>query len=253
MSKGMASGSRKTNNAAEIDRLALAFAKEPGSKVFIPLAEEYGKAGMWEEAAGVLEDGLRTYPSFITAMVALGRAYEQMNQPVKAKAILEEAIKLSPDNLRAHRTLAKLYAAQGTNDAAIRSCNVILDLHPHDQEALSLRAGLEASGEQVAEDDRMRVKENRTSTRIHDDGHGGQLGSTVASATLAQANETNSRSLNLVAQQPSGAPPRFTATQESRSVARSSVVIQLEQWLSLIQARRHDSQSSSELKSKTSL
>jgi tetratricopeptide (TPR) repeat protein len=249
MSKGMASGSRKTNNEAEIDRLALIFAKEPGSKVFIPLAEEYGKAGMWNEAAGVLEDGLKTYPGFIIAMVALGRAYEQMNQPVKAKAILEEAIKLSPDNLRAHRTLAKLYAAQGTRDAAIRSCNVILALNPHDQEALSLRTGLEALGDHGSQDDGMRVEEKRTSTRIHGDGHGEQMGSTVESAVLAQANETNSRSLN---QPPSGAPPRSAATQESRSVSRSSAVMQLEQWLSSIQLRRRDSQSSSELNSKTS-
>ena len=87
MSREMGSGSKKTNNAAEIDRLALAFAKDPGSKAFIPLAEEYGKAAMWEEAAAVLEDGLKTYPGFITAMVALGRAYDQMNQPVKAQAI----------------------------------------------------------------------------------------------------------------------------------------------------------------------
>ncbi len=245
MSKEMASVSRKTNNAAEIDRLALAFAKEPGSKVFIPLAEEYGKAGMWDEAAGVLEDGLKTYPGFITAMVALGRAYEQMNQPVKAKAILEEAIKLSPDNLRAHRTLAKLYAAQGTKDAAIRSCNVILDLNPHDQEALSLRTGLEASGEQGGEDDRIRIEERRTSTKIHEDGHGEHMGSTVASAALAQASGRDTRSL-------SGAPPHSTAIQESRTVVRRSVVIQLEQWLSSIRARRRDSQSSSELTSKTS-
>lgn len=139
----MASGSKKTDNAAEIDRLALALAKEPGSKVFIPLAEEYGKVGRWEEAVVVLEDGLKTYPGFITAMVALGRAYEQVNQPVKAKAILEEAIKVSPDNLRAHRTLAKLYAAQGAKDAAIRSCNVILAVNPQDQEALALRASFD--------------------------------------------------------------------------------------------------------------
>ena len=58
----MASSSKKTGNAVEIDRLALAFAKEPGSKVFIPLAEEYGKAGMWEEAVAVLEDGLKINP-----------------------------------------------------------------------------------------------------------------------------------------------------------------------------------------------
>src|SRR5215217_53486 len=135
----MASGSSKLNNAGEIDRLALALAKEPGSKAFIPLAEEYGKAGMWQEAAGVLEDGLKAYPTFITAMVALGRTYDQLNQPIKAKAILEEAVKLSPENLRAHRTLAKIYVAQGSKEAALRSCDVILSINAHDQEVLALR------------------------------------------------------------------------------------------------------------------
>lgn len=139
----MASGSRA--NAAEIDRLATTLAKDPASKAFIPLAEEYGKAGMWSEAAGVLEDGLKYYPGFITAMVALGRAYDQLSQPTKAKAILEEAIKISPENLRAHRTLAKIYTAEGATAAALRSCDVILSLNPLDQESLSLRTSLGAS------------------------------------------------------------------------------------------------------------
>lgn len=139
----MASGSRA--NAAEIDRLATTLAKDPASKAFIPLAEEYGKAGMWAEAAGVLEDGLKYYPGFITAMVALGRAYDQLSQPTKAKAILEEAIKISPENLRAHRTLAKIYTAEGSTAQALRSCDVILALNPLDQESLSLRASLGAA------------------------------------------------------------------------------------------------------------
>ncbi|MCS6291827.1 MAG: tetratricopeptide repeat protein [Nitrospira sp.] len=145
----MASGSRA--NAAEIDRLATTLAKDPASKVFIPLAEEYGKAGMWSEAAGVLEDGLKYYPGFITAMVALGRAYDQLSQPTKAKAILEEAIKISPENLRAHRTLAKIYTAEGSTVQALRSCDVILALNPLDQESLSLRASLGAARPGVSE------------------------------------------------------------------------------------------------------
>lgn len=126
----------------EIDRLALQLAKDPHSKVFMPLAEEYGKAGMWQEAAAVLEDGLKYYPGFITAMVALGRAYDQMGQAIKAKAILEEAVKLSPENLRAHRTLVKIYATQGITEAALRSCAVILAVNPQDEEALSIQAQL---------------------------------------------------------------------------------------------------------------
>lgn len=145
----MASGSRA--NAAEIDRLATTLAKDPASKAFIPLAEEYGKAGMWSEAAGVLEDGLKYYPGFITAMVALGRAYDQLGQPTKAKAILEEAIKISPENLRAHRTLAKIYTAEGSTAAALRSCDVILSLNPLDQESLSLRTTLGTSQSTTSE------------------------------------------------------------------------------------------------------
>jgi tetratricopeptide (TPR) repeat protein len=144
----MASGSRA--NAAEIDRHATTLAKDPASKAFIPLAEEYGKAGMWSEAAGVLEDGLKYYPGFITAMVALGRAYDQLSQPTKAKAILEEAIKISPENLRAHRTLAKIYTAEGSTAEALRSCDVILALNPLDQESLSLRASLGAASPNVS-------------------------------------------------------------------------------------------------------
>lgn len=144
----MGSGANKSANAAEIDRLALEVATEPGSKAFMPLAEEYGKAGMWGEAAVVLEDGLKIYPQFITAMVALGRAYDQLNQPVKAAAVLEEAVKLSPDNLRAHRTLAKIYVAQGAKEAALQSCRAILAVNHQDQEALAVCAKLQTTAVQ---------------------------------------------------------------------------------------------------------
>lgn len=205
----MASGSKKADNAAEIDRLAVALAKEPRSRAFIPLAEEYGKAGMWEEAVAVLEDGLKIYPGFITAMVALGRAYEQLNQSVKAQVVLEEAIKLSPDNLRAHRTLAKLYAAKGARDEAIQSCNVILALNPQDQEALSLRAGLE---------------------------------------TLPVSSSTDADTSGQVqAKSPVVPRERLTETVDSTgprsmraSSGRASVVHRLEQWLNSVQKRRRD-------------
>jgi tetratricopeptide (TPR) repeat protein len=129
-------------SAMEIDRLAIQLAKNPQSKSFLPLAEEYCKVGMWQEAVGVLEDGLKYYPGFITAMVMLGRAYDQLNQPTKARAVLEGAVKLSPDNLRAHRTLIKIYAAQGMTDAALASCRVILTMNPKDEEAMSVQASL---------------------------------------------------------------------------------------------------------------
>jgi tetratricopeptide (TPR) repeat protein len=244
----MASGSHKADNATEIDRLALALAKEPGSKAFIPLAEEYGKAGMWEEAAAVLEDGLKTYPSFITAMVALGRAYDQMNQPVKAKAILEEAVKLSPENLRAHRTLAKIYASQGAKEAALRSCNVILSVNPQDQEAVSLCAML---GAQVAQ----------LSTEPATPSPAKQSGKPTPESSTSPAGDGRSRPAGSNTQQQSAAPSESQAEDSTASTAavestsrerKRAIQAQLTQWLASIQARRRDPGHPSKSKAGTS-
>ncbi|MBK9306138.1 MAG: tetratricopeptide repeat protein [Nitrospira sp.] len=240
----MASGSKKVNNAAEIDRLALAFAKEPGSKAFIPLAEEYGKAAMWEEAAAVLEDGLKVYPGFITAMVALGRAYDHMNQPVKAQAILEEAIKLSPENLRAHRTLAKLYAAQGAVDAAIQSCNVILALHPQDQEALALRAGLEMPLQSGAPKTEGPTPEQRTNTGPSDSDSGEPRALARGGTLSVTGNEADGLTNNLISlgETSTHSRSRKAFGLENSQRGSNAVVLKLEQWLRSVQARRRDSQ-----------
>jgi predicted Zn-dependent protease len=93
----VASSSRiDPSTAAEIDRLATAVAKDPRSKEFLPLADEYIKVGMWQEAAGVLEDGLKVYPGFVTAMAALGRVYDQLGSRRKRKLFL----KTSSDSAR---------------------------------------------------------------------------------------------------------------------------------------------------------
>ena len=127
----------------EIDKLAKKLAKDPQSKVFLQLAEEYVKAGLFEEAAAVLEEGLKTYPTFLTARVALGRVYYQLGLVPKAKAMLEEAVKTSPDNLLAHRTLAQLYVQEGESEPALRSCSVVLSANPKDEEILALKATLD--------------------------------------------------------------------------------------------------------------
>jgi tetratricopeptide (TPR) repeat protein len=222
----MATGSASSGNAAEIDRLALALAKEPGSKAFIPLAEEYGKAGMWQEAVGVLEDGLKVYPNFIIAMVALGRAYDQLNLPIKARAILEEAIKLSPENLRAHRTLAKIYVMDKANDAALRSCAVILAANPQDREARSIQAALATA------DPRMPA---RPSAAIPDVRPEPILPMQVDKPAVTPPDENIPTGM-------ADTPPAVVTT-AAPPTARQMYVRQLERWLAGIQARRRPGQS----------
>lgn len=218
----MGSGANKTANAAEIDRLALAVAKEPGSKAFIPLAEEYGKAGMWDEAAVVLEDGLKANPHFVTAMVSLGRAYDQLKQPIKAVAILEEAVKLSPENLRAHRTLAKIYAAQGAKDPALRSCRVILAANSQDQEALSLCATIESLAVHPSTEPAQPLPAVESGHRV-----------SKAGATSERREEP--QSTGLVQENHSESPTSGAAASPDHN---SATVIQLEEWLTSIRARR---------------
>lgn len=229
----MAQSQNAPESALEIDRMAAQLAKDPHSKVFMPLAEEYGKVGMWQEAAGVLEDGLKFYPGFITAMVALGRAYDHMGEATKAKAILEASVKLSPENLRAHRTLIKIYQSQGLNESALQSCAVILAVNPRDEEALLVQSALGGPLKQKKEPGRPKP---------------------AAPVTR-----------NLSAQQASTPPEAMpistplepeTATTDPRTMPTPSphagAVAQLEAWLHTIESRRHDRDTTNEPHPKTS-
>ena len=235
---------KPATNAMEIDRLAIQLAKDPHSKYFLPLAEEYCKVGMWEEAVSVLEAGLKYYPGFITAMVVLGRAYDQLNQATKARAVLEGAIKLSPENLRAHRTLIKIYAAQGLTKEAMTSCRVILGMNPKDEEALSMQASLA-----VQEPDKATARSAETSLPVKAPerpvpGAGedellkpstmppGMSDSPIIAAGTGAQEEAASREGTM-----SGRPNPADEAVPSRHM---STVAQLESWLRSLEQRRRD-------------
>ncbi|MDP9132215.1 MAG: tetratricopeptide repeat protein [Nitrospirota bacterium] len=208
--------------AIEIDRLATALAKDPRSKVFLPLADEYIKAGMWQEAAAVLEDGLQAYPGFVTAMAALGRVYDQLGQPVKAKAILEEVVKQRPDNLRAHRILAKIYNAEGKADLALRSCTAILSANSFDEEALSIRRSITGAlndPPQTKRDKKRAGGETRPETRK------------VSTSVVMVQDSTPYTAV--ASHEPTSEPPS-----EPSVTKHAATVVRLEAWLRTIQALR---------------
>ena len=239
-------------NSAELDRLATQLAKDPHSKAFMPLAEEYGKAGMWQEAAAVLEDGLKLYPGFITAMVALGRAYDHLGQFTKAKAILEESVKLSPENLRAHRTLIKIYQSQGLNESALQSCAVILAANPRDEEARSIQSALGGPLKEQKEQARL-----NTLAPITPNLSTQQTAIPPVSDEIAVSAKEASTAPNLPGSTPIDPETPPTIPKEHLAVPElelqpidtvetpppsphADVVAQLEAWLRAIESRRHD-------------
>ncbi|MEO6306426.1 MAG: tetratricopeptide repeat protein [Nitrospiraceae bacterium] len=248
----MAQDQHAAASALEIDRLATQLAKDPHSKVFMPLAEEYGKVGMWQEAAGVLEDGLKLYPGFITAMVALGRAYDQMGQATKAKAILEESVKLSPDNLRAHRTLIKIYQSQGLNESALQSCAVILTVNPRDEEARSVQAGLGGPLKHKKEPKRPKPAAPDLTASIVDES---KVASVEPMSVEAFLVETGLSSQDRKGERPAIAEQDLKAAdtvERPLSLPHVEVVAQLESWLRSIESRRHDRDTTNDPHSKVS-
>ena len=244
----MAQNQHAAASAREIDRLAVQLATDPRSKAFMPLAEEYGKVGMWQEAAGVLEDGLNLYPGFITAMVALGRVYDRLGQATKAKAILEESVKLSPENLRAHRTLIKIYQSQGLMESALQSCLLILAINPRDEEARSIQSALGGPSAQR--------KEPAAPSELPQSMKGEpEIVSAVPQVAATTSTERAPDPTDQIGARPaeleSGSQPAETAVQSS-STPRADVVVQLESWLYRIQSRRHDRDSVNESHRKAS-
>ena len=131
-------------DTSEIAKLTERIAKDPKSKLFVPLAEEYKKAGDIEMAIQVLTDGLKSNPGYVTARSFLGRLLMDKGDLTGAQKELEEVIKAIPDNLLAQRKLGDLYVLQGKGSDAQQRYKAAFALNPADKELPSLLADLEA-------------------------------------------------------------------------------------------------------------
>jgi tetratricopeptide (TPR) repeat protein len=129
----------------KIAELSAKLQKEPGSRLFVPLAEEYVKAGMLEEAVQVLTDGLKKHPDFLVARVTLGKIYFQQGKFAEARQELEAVVTVSPDNLVALRKLAVLYRQDKLLDKARHCCELLLAANPKDAEIQQLLQELNPS------------------------------------------------------------------------------------------------------------
>lgn len=127
----------------EIERLKEKINKDPNSKLFVPLAEEYKKAGMFDEAINVLIKGLERQPNYLSARVSLGKIYTERGMLNEAKNEFEKVVSSIPDNLYAHKKLAEIYRSLGEKDKAIKEFKAVLRLNPMDEWAVTNLAEME--------------------------------------------------------------------------------------------------------------
>ena len=128
----------------EIAKLAEKLQKDPSSRLFFPLAEEYIRSGMLEEAIIILKEGLKIHPVFSAARVSLGKGYLQKGRVAEAKTEFEKVLAQNPDNLMAQKKLALIYRDEGNIEKARQLCETILLANPKDVEMKKL--GLEIDG-----------------------------------------------------------------------------------------------------------
>ncbi len=131
------------NDTSELAKLAERISKDPKSKLFVPLAEEYKKAGDVEMAISVLREGLKNNPGYLTARSSLGKLLLETGDLAGAQKEFEEVVKAMPDNIMAQRKLGDIYALQDRPSDALTHYKLMLSFNPRDQETALLVSDIE--------------------------------------------------------------------------------------------------------------
>ena len=121
-------------DSSRIDDLRRRVQKDPASIAFAQLAEEFRRAGKFQEAVDVCRAGLEIHPAYLSARVTLGRAFLELNQLDDAQSELELVLKSARENLAAIRGLAEIYHRRGELGEALTQYRAALALARNDPE-----------------------------------------------------------------------------------------------------------------------
>lgn len=86
---------------------------DPASIAFAQLAEEYRRAGNYEEAVRYCRSGLARHPGYLSARVTLGRALMELGELDAAIGEFDLVLRSAPDNLAAIRAIAEIQQRRG--------------------------------------------------------------------------------------------------------------------------------------------
>jgi tetratricopeptide (TPR) repeat protein len=115
-----------------IEELRRRIQKDPASIAFAQLAEEYRRAGSYQNAIATCRAGLAIHPGYLSARVTLGRALLEVDDLDSAKAELEYVLKSAPENLSAIRGVAEVHHRRGQLVEALGFYKAALALARHD-------------------------------------------------------------------------------------------------------------------------
>jgi tetratricopeptide (TPR) repeat protein len=115
-----------------IEELRRRVLKDKASIAFAQLAEEYRRAGRFQEAIDTCRTGLLHHPGYLSAHVTLGRALIEIGELQPAENELRRVLTAAPENLAAIKGLADIHHRQGEMEEALALYKRALELAPHD-------------------------------------------------------------------------------------------------------------------------
>jgi predicted regulator of Ras-like GTPase activity (Roadblock/LC7/MglB family) len=128
---------------SRLEELKRLLQKDPTSRQFLALAEEYRRHGKYRDAVITLERGLQMHTTSVAAHVALGRAYQQLDRLEDAIRAFTSALRLDRENLVAIRQLAEVYLARGEKIEAIKKLKLYRGLKDGDRDVNDIIQKLE--------------------------------------------------------------------------------------------------------------
>src|SRR6266446_2879191 len=146
-----------TRSKDTIDSLKERMGRDPLSRAFLQLAEEYRKSGQYADAIRVCQEGLARHPAYHTARISLGRTYRESGDLENARRALSEVLELAPENHLAGKLLAEVQRRMGDVEGAAETYRAILRHYPGDREIEALAHDLQGAGEQSPKEDARRA------------------------------------------------------------------------------------------------
>ena len=117
-----------------LETLSDEYAQDPTSRKFLPLAEEYRKSRMYDEAIYICKEGLKHHPDYPPALITLARCYIEIKEYDEARNTLQDLLDKNPDNPTANKHLGELYIRRGDFEHAREHLLKVKKQRPADAE-----------------------------------------------------------------------------------------------------------------------
>ena len=137
------------SSSARIEELRKKFDENP-RRYFAPLANEYRKAGDFDQAIFICQEYLPQQPGHMSGHIVFGQALFEAKRLPEARTVFETALSLDPENLIALRHLADISRDLGDIPAARTWYDRVLHADPRNEEVQAIVEGLGTGSSPVA-------------------------------------------------------------------------------------------------------